>query len=298
LSRHQTFRFIFFEDFTSNTSIVDVVFALSKLKATSKVAVLKMLQNGKLAFYSYDFFGDMSKRDNSHIVELRYIWSISNTIESLNQIFTSQNTFKGRHFTIAANPWSHHVLGSEIPKEEGGTSTNMYRNYWGYEIDLLVEISSVLDFTYTIVNPADGLWGNIGASGKWLGLVGEASMGSVDFVMSDVLIMYYRHQVLDSTIRFDRDFLTFATPLPQPLPKFMALYQPFHLHVWLAVAAALSISAVAFTLIAYAEERILGIYISCFSTIGKAGWYCFGSMLGESGSGSTDTESKNTHALR
>jgi hypothetical protein len=286
------------EDFNSNTSVVNAVFALNKLKATSKVAVVKMLQNWKLAFYSYDFFGDIPKSDSSHTVELRYIWSISNSIESLNQIFTSQKTFKGCHFTIAANPWSHHVLGYEIPKEEGGTSTNMYKNYWGYEIDILVEISRVLNFTYTIVNPADGLWGNIDDKGKWLGLVGEASVGAVDFVMSDVLIMYYRHQVLDSTIRFDSDFMTFATPLPQPLPKFMALYQPFHFHVWFAVAAFLFISAVAFTLIAYAEEHILGIYISSFNTLGKAGWYCFGSMLGESVSRSTDFESKRTHALR
>ena len=32
-----------------------------------------------------------------------------------------------------------------------------YRDYWGFEINILVELARVLNFTYTIENPPDGM---------------------------------------------------------------------------------------------------------------------------------------------
>ncbi len=125
---------------------------------------------------------------------------------SLWQIPQSQSTFSGRHFTIATNPWSHHVLGDEIPEEEGGNSTLKYRDYWGYEIELLRAVSSFLDFRYAIVNPADGKWGHIEADGTWSGLVADVARGEVDFAICDIFIVYSRQQVFDGTIPFDKDY--------------------------------------------------------------------------------------------
>ncbi len=107
---------------------------------------------------------------------------------------------------IATNPWSHHVLGELIPEENGGNATMKYRDYWGYEIELLKALSKSLDFTYTIVNPEDGLWGHIEADGTWSGLVWEAASGAVDFVICDIFIVYSRQQVFDGTIPFDKDY--------------------------------------------------------------------------------------------
>ncbi len=107
---------------------------------------------------------------------------------------------------IATNPWSHHVVADEIPVEKGGNATMMYHNYWGYEIDMLQTVSKALNFDYTIVNPPDGLWGNIKSDGTWSGLVWEAARGAVDFVMSDVFISFPRSQVIDGTILFDKDY--------------------------------------------------------------------------------------------
>ena len=70
-----------------------------------------------------------------------------------------------------------------------------YRNYWGYEIDLLVAMSETLNFTYTIVNPEDGKWGHIEADGTWSGLVAEAAFARVDFVICDIFLVYSRWQV-------------------------------------------------------------------------------------------------------
>ena len=69
----------------------------------------------------------------------------------------------GLHLRIATNPWSHHVLADNIPETDPDFSeSNKYRNYWGYEIEMLKNVANILNFTYTIENPPDGKWGHIG----------------------------------------------------------------------------------------------------------------------------------------
>ena len=56
-----------------------------------------------------------------------------------------------------------------------------------------------------LVNPADGKWGHIEADGSWSGLARLAADGDVDFVISDVFIIYLRQQVFDgTTVMFDK----------------------------------------------------------------------------------------------
>ena len=102
----------------------------------------------------------------------------------------------GHTLNIATNPWSHHVLGEQIPEEDPEWSeTNKFRNYWGYEIEMLKDTAKALNFTYTIENPPDGKWGHIEPDGNWNGLVYYVSKDNVDIVICDVFIVYGRQQV-------------------------------------------------------------------------------------------------------
>ena len=101
--------------------------------------------------------------------------------------------FMGRHFKVATIPWSHHVQGAVLPEDIGkcnltqqifgiirdcvfyvilycsnlfktaqfiiflATPRSKYNDYYGYEINILVETARVLNFTYTIENPPDGM---------------------------------------------------------------------------------------------------------------------------------------------
>ena len=49
-------------------------------------------------------------------------------------------------------------------------------------------------------------------------------------------------QVFDGTVSFDKDFMAFATPNPQPMPKWMALISPFHFYVWICVVGSVIVS--------------------------------------------------------
>ena len=97
---------------------------------------------------------------------------------------------------MATNPWSHHALGDAIPETDPEYSeTNKYRNYWGYEIEMLKNMAGVLNFDYVIENPPDGKWGHVEPDGRWNGLVYHVSKNYVDLVVCDVFVVYGRSQV-------------------------------------------------------------------------------------------------------
>ena len=123
-----------------------------------------------------------------------------------------------------------------------------------------------LDFTYTIENPADGKWGHIEADGRWSGLVAAAAFNDVDFVICDIFIVYGRVQVFDGTVAFDKDFQAFATPTPRPLPKYLAMVEPFQPLVWLCIAVSIVAIAVVLCLISRTEAKILDM-------VGDAIWF-------------------------
>ena len=62
---------------------------------------------------------------------------------------------------------SYSVILESDPEYSG---SNKYRNYWGYEADMLKNVAKILNFKYTIENPPDGSWGHIKADGSWNGL--------------------------------------------------------------------------------------------------------------------------------
>ena len=70
-----------------------------------------------------------------------------------------------------------------------------FRDYWGFEIAMIDELSKVLDFSYEVVNPPDGQWGLINEDGQWNGKIGMAARGEVDFIMGDILMSFNRFQV-------------------------------------------------------------------------------------------------------
>ena len=97
---------------------------------------------------------------------------------------------------IAMNPYSHHVRADEIPESDLDYSeSNMYRNFWGYEIDMMNNAAKILNFTYAIENSPDGLWGSIESDGNWNGLVYHVSQDSADIIISAIFISYGRQSV-------------------------------------------------------------------------------------------------------
>ena len=110
---------------------------MPRIKTSAKAAALYYLSPTTIGIYSYDFYdplaSDGDDENDLEAMKLRFVYSLENPVQSPEQIFTDQSDFKGRHFLIGCNPWSHHLLGYPIPEEEGGWAGNKYRDghkYW------------------------------------------------------------------------------------------------------------------------------------------------------------------------
>ena len=81
-------------------------------------------------------------------LKLRFVWSKDNLMVYEEEIFTDQSNFNGRLLTVTVMPWSHHVLGYEIPSDrEDWHEENLYEGHYGYEIEMLEEARKVCIFT-------------------------------------------------------------------------------------------------------------------------------------------------------
>lgn len=206
-------------------------------------------------------------------------------------------TFPGLTLSVATNPWSHHVLGDVIPETDPEYSqSNKYRNYWGYEIEMLKSIAPILNFTYTIENPPDGKWGHVEPDGRWNGLVYHVSQDFVDLVICDVFIVYGRQQVFDGTIAFDEDYMVFSAPQPSLLPKYLALVYPFQLLTWILLSVSVFVFSFLFFVVSRIEGSIMNWKFKEWYTLSDATWYSYGTFLGEAIT--RDTKSEKGKALR
>ena len=81
-------------------------------------------------------------------LKLQFAWSRNNLILNEDQIFTDQRHFNGLPLTVTVMPWSHHVLGYEIPKErEDWHEENLYEGHYGYEMEMLEESRNDIKLT-------------------------------------------------------------------------------------------------------------------------------------------------------
>ncbi|XP_069936658.1 probable glutamate receptor [Cherax quadricarinatus] len=91
---------------------------------------------------------------------------------------------------------------------------------------MLRAMSSVLNFTYSIREPPDGQWGLRLENGSHTGVIGELEKYKADFSLN-IAIIGEREEVVDYTIGYFNDPLTFCTSKPRPLNQALALIRPF-----------------------------------------------------------------------
>ncbi|KAK3885212.1 hypothetical protein Pcinc_010556 [Petrolisthes cinctipes] len=102
----------------------------------------------------------------------------------------------------------------------------------GIEIRLLQILAEALNFHLTIMNPSDGRkWGQPMENGTWTGMTGDLTQRRAHMAVANYFIHIHILEVVDMTVAYDMEFGCFITPLPEPLPQWVALIYPFSLPV-------------------------------------------------------------------
>ncbi|XP_078658815.1 glutamate receptor ionotropic, delta-2-like [Branchiostoma floridae x Branchiostoma belcheri] len=137
---------------------------------------------------------------------------------------TANRTY--RVVTLTEEPFAFRVDTSDGPE------------FSGFCMDLLKELSIMLDYDYELYEVHDGKYGSRGADGTWSGMVGDVMTGKADFAIGALVVTAAREGVVDFTMRF-MDFSLGVLMRQAEEENYFFFLEPFHPKVWLCVAAAL-----------------------------------------------------------
>ncbi|XP_066985951.1 glutamate receptor U1-like [Macrobrachium rosenbergii] len=104
-------------------------------------------------------------------------------------------------------------------------------------------VAGTLNFTYKVREPADLQWGYKLDNGTYTGVIGAVQNYAADFSLN-VAFTGDRERVIDYTVGYYNDPLTFCTTKPRPLNHALALLRPFEAKVWLGFALSLLVISV------------------------------------------------------
>lgn len=148
-------------------------------------------------------------------------------------------------------------VGDTVPCGKIDVATGMERMYCcsGYCIDFLVDLARRLNFTYTLYQVADGVYGNfehVNGTDQpkvWTGLVGDLIYKKADMIVAPLTINPERSLYIEFSKPFKYQGITI---LEKKLPKRAGLasfLQPFEESLWLLVMLSVHVVALALYLL-------------------------------------------------
>ncbi|KAL5018268.1 hypothetical protein ScPMuIL_003990 [Solemya velum] len=105
--------------------------------------------------------------------------------------------------------------------------------YRGYTIDVLDQIMSRMELTYTIREPDDGTWGVKKADGTWSGVIGDVSGGIADIGAGPISVTAQREKAIDfTTPYYDLAGIQILTKNPDSSKDLFVFVSVFTHTVW------------------------------------------------------------------
>lgn len=118
----------------------------------------------------------------------------------------------------------------------------------GDEKEFLELLSRALKFSYEVIIPDVGTWGDQ-TNGTWTGAVGMVHQGHADIGIGKISITERRKTVVDYSHPYDIEDLSFATAIPGNLPKTEAFLMPFDSTIWSIFSIVFIVLLIAFRVI-------------------------------------------------
>ncbi|XP_065846803.1 glutamate receptor ionotropic, kainate 2-like isoform X2 [Oscarella lobularis] len=164
--------------------------------------------------------------------------------------------------TPVKGPPYHFKIG--IIQEEPFLFTNVVNgSYDGLIVDLLNQLGDTMDFTYELVEIADGRYGTFteyddGSPTTANGLVSDVANCKVDIGAAAMAITADREKYIDFTKPWMDYGLTLLGPKPHPVdPSLLSFSDPFTPRTWLAILALLLVMTVLLPILQYVAPKEL-----------------------------------------
>ncbi|KAF2898798.1 hypothetical protein ILUMI_07378 [Ignelater luminosus] len=160
-----------------------------------------------------------------------------------NNKYSDENPLQNKMFKIITALTPPYGMLKDVTTALSGND-----QYEGYGIDLIEELSQMLNFNYTFVIQEDGSNGNYNKrTKKWDGMIGEVVAGRVDFAIADLTISSEREQFVDFTMPFMNLGISILYRKPEPVPPSLFTFaSPFSVEVWILLAVAYFLVSLSF----------------------------------------------------
>ncbi|XP_066990697.1 uncharacterized protein [Macrobrachium rosenbergii] len=136
---------------------------------------------------------------------------------------------KGRVLNVTALERMPH-FGISPPNPDGSVNAT-----GGFELMILQTLGSIFNFTFRVIVPADGSFGNPLPNGKVTGMIGLVARREASLAFGGVTLTDERGKVIDFSIPFYQGYLTiFSTP-PKEKNRALAVLSPFTYEVWIGI---------------------------------------------------------------
>lgn len=114
--------------------------------------------------------------------------------------------------------------------------------YTGIEIDLIRTMGEKMNFTVIFYESDDSeaeKWGKEYEVGNYSGLLGEMNAGKADFALADLFYTMHHLNVMDLSLPYTFECLTFLTPEVLTDNSWQTLILPFALEMWIGIFVSL-----------------------------------------------------------
>ncbi|XP_068246676.1 glutamate receptor ionotropic, delta-2-like [Palaemon carinicauda] len=136
---------------------------------------------------------------------------------------------EGRKLTVAANDnFGFCALGGADP--DGSV-----RPLSGVDLELVNTLGRTLNFTYRVMRPADGQWGNPLPNGTITGMIGMVARREADFAVCFISVTRDRVAVVDFTYSYYRSVIAIFSRAPRQRNRALAILSPFSPQVWICI---------------------------------------------------------------
>ncbi|XP_078660207.1 glutamate receptor ionotropic, delta-2-like isoform X2 [Branchiostoma floridae x Branchiostoma belcheri] len=121
--------------------------------------------------------------------------------------------------------------------------------YTGFCIQLLKELSAMLDFDYLVYEGPDGKYGSLQEDGTWDGLMKDVIADEADLALGAIPVTPDREKTLDFTRQFMEASIGILVRQRPKKADWLTIVKPFHLKVWLCTIAGFAVVSFALFLL-------------------------------------------------
>ncbi|XP_013791222.1 glutamate receptor ionotropic, delta-1-like [Limulus polyphemus] len=161
-----------------------------------------------------------------------------------------------------------------LSKDQNGTLIPKY----GTDLTMLNALASTMNFRYVIKTPLDGEWGIQLSNQTWSGMIGMVQRKEADLSVDGIVITSDRKEVVDFSIPYAYESVSFVTKAPTAKRRALAIIKPFSWQVWLGVSLSLVLATTFLTL----TSNLMEEWYPANPWI-AALWYMWGCLVAQGG---------------